>query len=222
MHRFKHLERHSKPSNTTFMLQRLEATHGINGVVLQWLRSYVEDRAQSVHFHRSISRPRRVICGVPQGSVLGPCYAPSTRRHRHHRSVIWSELPHLLRWKLNWFILFFSLKDTFTDCVHERVSSNQVRLNPSKLVSVMQFTSSNFVVRSISRYDRTTPLLRGRLHWLRVSRHIDFKPGLMVFKALQALAAGYISEKAFQSLTLARSNALDRANRCMTQEGCCF
>ena len=54
------------------LLRRLEVTYGFNGAVLQWLRSYVEDRMQSVHLNGSISRPHRVICGVPQGSVLGP------------------------------------------------------------------------------------------------------------------------------------------------------
>ena len=51
---------------------RLEVTYGFNGAVLQWLRSYVEDRMQSVHLNGSISRLRRVIYGVPQGSALGP------------------------------------------------------------------------------------------------------------------------------------------------------
>ena len=53
------------------LLRRLEVTYGFNGAVRQCLRSYVEDRMQSIHSNGSISRPRRVICGVPQGSVLG-------------------------------------------------------------------------------------------------------------------------------------------------------
>ena len=53
------------------LLRWLEVTYGFNGAGLQWLWSYVEDQMQSVHLNSSISRLRRVICGVSQESVLG-------------------------------------------------------------------------------------------------------------------------------------------------------
>ena len=46
--------------------------YGKRGVVLQWLSSYLENRQQYVQFAGNISECRKIECGVPQGSVLGP------------------------------------------------------------------------------------------------------------------------------------------------------
>ena len=54
------------------LLKRLSTTFGINSVALQWFRSYMADRTQSVHLGSDFTSPRPVTCGVPQGSVLGP------------------------------------------------------------------------------------------------------------------------------------------------------
>ena len=37
-----------------------------------WFLSYLTDRKQSVKIKNTISEPMPVICGVPQGSILGP------------------------------------------------------------------------------------------------------------------------------------------------------
>ena len=54
------------------LLQRLRTSFGINGVALQWFQSYLTGRTQ--HVRRGVDRSTTVqlICGVPQGSVLGP------------------------------------------------------------------------------------------------------------------------------------------------------
>lgn len=54
------------------MIRRLECSYGFKGKVLTWLSSYLADRTQSVRWHGQESAPRRVLSGVPQGSVLGP------------------------------------------------------------------------------------------------------------------------------------------------------
>jgi len=45
---------------------------GVKGQALAWLGSFVMDRTQVVAFGGNKSTSRRLLCGVPQGSVLGP------------------------------------------------------------------------------------------------------------------------------------------------------
>jgi len=54
------------------LLRRLQTSYGINGVVLQWFRTYLIGRRQYVRIGSSSSTPAVIVCGVPQGSVLGP------------------------------------------------------------------------------------------------------------------------------------------------------
>ena len=58
------------------MLSRLENRFRITGTVLEWIKSYLTDRRQSVCIKgatgSATSEPKVLNCGVPQGSVLGP------------------------------------------------------------------------------------------------------------------------------------------------------
>ena len=54
------------------LLDRLRDKFGIDGVVLEWFRSYLTDRSQQVIIGSDRSRPMDVHYGVPQGSCLGP------------------------------------------------------------------------------------------------------------------------------------------------------
>jgi len=56
----------------SILLHRLETSYGIDGSVLQWFRSYLQDRKQSVRCGSTTSAGRIVLSGIPQGSVLGP------------------------------------------------------------------------------------------------------------------------------------------------------
>ena len=53
------------------MLEKLRH-YGVRGVANDWLSSYLENRLQYVSFGDTDSTLRNVICGVPQGSILGP------------------------------------------------------------------------------------------------------------------------------------------------------
>ena len=45
---------------------------GLRCIVINWLRSYLNNRKQYVEFRNNKSSLRDVVCGVPQGCVLGP------------------------------------------------------------------------------------------------------------------------------------------------------
>ena len=46
--------------------------YGIRGIALDWFRSYLTNRKQSVKIKNTISALKLITCGVPQGSILGP------------------------------------------------------------------------------------------------------------------------------------------------------
>ena len=54
------------------LLSRLETSYCLSGTVLKWLTSFVTGRTQAVVFDGNSSPQVKLICGVPQGSVLGP------------------------------------------------------------------------------------------------------------------------------------------------------
>ena len=53
------------------LLKKLDH-YGMRGVVQDWLSSYPSNRKQYVQINNSKSGLLDVLCGVPQGSILGP------------------------------------------------------------------------------------------------------------------------------------------------------
>ena len=56
----------------TLLVERLRSYFGFSGTALQWFSSYLHGRSQSVIIGDTISPPRYLEFGVPQGSILGP------------------------------------------------------------------------------------------------------------------------------------------------------
>jgi hypothetical protein len=54
------------------LLRRLNTSCGINGTAIRWFPSYLTGRSQYVRRISVKSSIVRLVCGVPQGSVLGP------------------------------------------------------------------------------------------------------------------------------------------------------
>ena len=55
----------------TILLQKLNH-YGIRGIVNQWVCSYLTHMKQYVQIKGTKSSLERILCGVPQGSILGP------------------------------------------------------------------------------------------------------------------------------------------------------
>ena len=54
------------------LMRRLEISYGIRSTTLHWFASYLDSRYQYVRCGADKSTLTLVLCGVPQGSVLGP------------------------------------------------------------------------------------------------------------------------------------------------------
>ena len=55
------------------LFQKLEH-YGIQGLALEWVKSYFSDRQQFVEFNGFRSSRNKIKCGVSQGSILGPLF----------------------------------------------------------------------------------------------------------------------------------------------------
>ena len=53
------------------LLEKLKF-YGFKGNTLKWFKSYLENRKQCIKFKNTTSGPLPMVCGVPQGSILGP------------------------------------------------------------------------------------------------------------------------------------------------------
>ena len=65
--------------NHSILLSRISPgkleQYGIRGLVLEWIRCYLCSRSQYVEFGGICPSYREILCGVPQGPVLGPLFS---------------------------------------------------------------------------------------------------------------------------------------------------
>jgi hypothetical protein len=57
--------------NHDLLLKKMEQ-YGIRGIANDWVKSYLSNRFQYVQYDDCKSDSLKVLCGVPQGSILGP------------------------------------------------------------------------------------------------------------------------------------------------------
>ena len=58
--------------NHEILLKKMNLNFGISGNALKWFDSYIKDREQQCIVNGQLSSSKKIICGVPQGSILGP------------------------------------------------------------------------------------------------------------------------------------------------------
>ena len=124
----------------SILLNRLKETFGIDGTVLDWLKSYLSDRKQCVKINNDFSSELPLNFGVPQGSVLGPLlYTLYTvplghiiRRHNLNYHFYADDSQLYLSIKPNDIHdLVFSLEKCILE-VKDWMSTNKLKLNDEK------------------------------------------------------------------------------------------
>lgn len=58
--------------DNSILLHRQKHWVGFSGIVIDWLKSYLQDGSFFVATGNCSSAPMSLTCGVPQGSMLGP------------------------------------------------------------------------------------------------------------------------------------------------------
>ena len=167
----------------------LEKYVGIGGSALRLIRSYFSDRTQRVNIDGIMSDFASLLCGVPQGSFLGPmknfCICKST--HFHLRVI--GRIRNLLTF------------DATAQLIHALITSrldfcNSILYNlPNKQIERLQRIQNQAtrMLNRIPRRNHITPVLR-ELHWLRIHDKIIFKILLLTHKAVNNTAPEYLCD----------------------------
>ena len=131
------------------LLQRLQSTFGIYNTVHQWFRSYLTDRRQCVRRGNIRSSTTTLVCGVPQGSVLGPVLFVLYTVDLIQLIESHGLMPHLYADDTQVYgscppSAVNALSTTISECVDDVVSwasSNRLQLNAAKTEAMWCATS---------------------------------------------------------------------------------
>ena len=123
------------------LLNSLSSWFGVSRVVLDWFKSYLSDRVQCIKIGSILSDAKKLLYGVPQGSVLGPIFfsiytTPLCKVIRNHPGISFQFYAddtqlyvHLTHKNVA------SALDKLSHCLEDvkrRLSTNKLKLNPDK------------------------------------------------------------------------------------------
>ena len=122
------------------LLERLVNQYGFKDTVIDWFRSYLTDRSQTVYYNGEASTETSVSCGIPQGSVLGPALfilysADAIAIAEKHGFCAHAYADDLQIYDHTDSTTALSLVPRLSACVieiNEWMASNRLRLNPTK------------------------------------------------------------------------------------------
>ena len=133
------------------LVECLSSWFGVEGMVLDWFRSYLSDRYQCIKIGSVLSDAKRLLYGVPQGSVLGPILfslytTPLSNVIQNHPRIcfhFYADDPQLyVHLTHNHATLAFESLKNCLDDVRKWLSVNKLKLYPDKTEFIL-FGSKN-------------------------------------------------------------------------------
>ena len=121
--------------NHKILLKKLTC-FGIKGIYLNWFKSYLNNRKQFISYDKNETTMLNLVCGVPQGSILGPLLFLLYVNDLQHASTIlepimFADDTNLFISRKNITTLFSTMNKELTK-IQEWFNANKLSLNISK------------------------------------------------------------------------------------------
>ena len=138
------------------LIECLSSWFGVGGVVLDWFRSYLSDHYQCIKIGSVLSDAKRLLYGVPQGSVLGPILfslytTPISNVIQNHPGICFhfyaDDTQLYIHLTHKHATLAFERPKNCLDDVRKWLSVNKLKLNPDKTEFIL-FGSKNVLLNS--------------------------------------------------------------------------
>ena len=127
------------------LIAKLE-NYGIKGINLLWFKSYQEDRKQFIQYDISSTPYKSIICGVPQGSILGSLLFLIYIDDHHEVSNILDSI--IFADDRNLFYSHQNINDLFStvnselECINRWFKANKLSLNIEKTKCTLFYKKS--------------------------------------------------------------------------------
>ncbi len=184
------------------LLEKLEY-YKFSPAALLWIKSYLNERQQTVYFNGSISETTQVKYGVPQGSCLGPLLY----------SIFTNDFPLVLK-----AAQIAMYEDDSTIYLAESMMENLNRNLNEEIATVMEWIESNQVILDVSK---TMCMVIGSNYSLQSNPKLDLSVKNMFIKQVEEIKLlGVITDdklswdKHIQKIVMKMGNTLSMIKRC--------